>query len=833
MKRRKHLWLAILIATNLTVPAFADKIEDEMFFKSALNSDLVKLQQTIPRVDINMKNPQGMTALMVAAKQGNFEVARFLLWSGANADIKDANGKKAIHYLSKQYGGFHAFNLLLRTYSFTGQLAKPNGRVKTPHMVVIDDNYMEYSHPKINPAYYVNEKELNGRPGIDEDGNGFIDDVFGWNIMDNKPLTEPIGSLLHKPQYRDAVKKIVTTYNTQMKQHHGKEDELPMNWSFTNPLTQYAGYDFLQSGGIEVSDLKFYKMIMGASHGTHVAGIVYENSDKKAIIHAISSIRGKDYHPGVTTYGLVTVAKQCDTYADFYNEVRQFFLKESFLRGKLASKYLKQVGAGVVNMSYGQTLAQHKRTAKELKEVYKKYGKNPATINSYQPPEGMDITSDLALELMVANAAGFAITIAENPDILFVIAAGNEHHDNDLTLKSPAYLARFFPNVITVASVDNNGQLSSFSNFGRKSVQIASEGRHIYSSVLGGYYDYMDGTSMAAPKVAGTVARIRAAHPALSPLDIRRILGQTCRRKAALKYKLVNGGIMDVDAATKLAAKWNSSNQAITQSEIDSLHLKADNVERHVSSEVVKSPKNLSKNALIISDVSGFTGDWIAISQTMPDISQQAIVMPTRNPAPMIKKLWAEGFRVISSGGDKDGWVFGLVKHKSGMAPPQTFSILDQKRISSLLDQGFAINTVAGWKDNWIFTLTKDTGYGKQRYSLPSGYTQKRRDWIKSLWKEGYRITSLAGDVVKDEEDTYVFVMTKNSKMGEQIISDKGAWPAKWIKKNWDAGYRITSIAGFGKNWLVVMSKLPGTPAQNYARDTRFPIDRVKEGWAK
>ena len=835
MKKNKTLWalLSVTASISLSLHATADPLEDKLFFNAVTSGNLVSLQQTIPRVNVNQKNSAGHTALMIAAKSGNFEVARFLLWSGASADVKDANNKKAIHYLAKANGGFHAFNLLLRTYSFSGQLAKPNGKVKTPHMVVVDDNYLEYSHPSFSGAYYINEKEKNGKLGIDDDKNGFVDDVFGWNIRDNKPLTEPLGSLLHKPEYKDAVKRLVNTYNLQMKQRKNKGDELPMKWSFTNPLTTYAGYDFLKSGGIEINDLKFYKMIIGASHGTHVAGIVYKNSGKKALIHGISSIRAKDYHQGVSSYGLVLTAKKSETYADFYNQVRQYFLKENFLKGKRTSKYLKQLGAGVVNMSYGQTLKQHKVRAKRFKEIYKKYGKNPNTINSYKSPDGMDLTSDLALELMVAEAAGFAITMAENPDVVFVIAAGNENHDNDLSMKSPAYLSRFFPNVITVASIDKNNEMSSFSNRGRKSVQIATHGSRIYSSILGGYYDFMNGTSMAAPKVAGVVARIRAAQPSLSPLDIRRILGQSCTKTDALKYKLVNGGIMDIEAAMKLAGEWGASNQAITQGEISSLGLKADNVERHASAVVEKSPKNLSKNALIVSDISGFTGDWMTISRSMPNVAQQALILPTTNPVPLLKKLWGEGFRINSSGGDDKGWTFGLVKKKKGAAPEQALSVLNQTDISAKMSQGFAITTVAGWGKNWVFTFTKGTGYGKQRYTLPSSFTKERVQWIKGRWKEGYRITGLAGDVSSKTEGSYIFVLTKGSNYGDQIIQGLGPWPTAWIQKNWSTGYRITSTAGFGKNWIVVMSKLPNGPAQNYSRAGRFPMKEIEKGWNK
>jgi subtilisin family serine protease len=94
-----------------------------------------------------------------------------------------------------------------------------------------------------------------------------------------------------------------------------------------------------------------------------------------------------------------------------------------------------------------------------------------------------------------------AITAASDAGILFVAAAGNNARNNDT---NPFYPAGYkAPNVISVASTDSSGALSSFSNFGSQSVHIAAPGSSIYSTVLRNGYGYKSGTSMAAPQVAG------------------------------------------------------------------------------------------------------------------------------------------------------------------------------------------------------------------------------------------------------------------------------------------------------------------------------------------
>jgi subtilisin family serine protease len=94
-----------------------------------------------------------------------------------------------------------------------------------------------------------------------------------------------------------------------------------------------------------------------------------------------------------------------------------------------------------------------------------------------------------------------AVKTAADAGILIVAAAGNSSSNND---RYPFYPASYsVPNVITVASSDSVGRLSSFSNFGERSVHLVAPGDSIYSTVRGGGYGVKSGTSMAAPYVTG------------------------------------------------------------------------------------------------------------------------------------------------------------------------------------------------------------------------------------------------------------------------------------------------------------------------------------------
>ncbi|MBT2756687.1 S8 family serine peptidase [Mesobacillus foraminis] len=109
-----------------------------------------------------------------------------------------------------------------------------------------------------------------------------------------------------------------------------------------------------------------------------------------------------------------------------------------------------------------------------------------------------------------------AVAYARTKGAVVVAAAGNE----DLNFNT--YPAAF-PNVIGVSALNKDNKITIFSNYGRY-IDFAAPGIDIYSTVAGGKYNTMDGTSMAAPQVSGVAALVLSKNPLLSPAEVESIL---------------------------------------------------------------------------------------------------------------------------------------------------------------------------------------------------------------------------------------------------------------------------------------------------------------------
>lgn len=165
--------------------------------------------------------------------------------------------------------------------------------------------------------------------------------------------------------------------------------------------------------------------------------------------------------------------------------------------------------------------------------------------------KGIDYATKMGAKIMSNSWGGGgqsdllkqAIERANAAGILFVAAAGNDSTNNDT---SPHYPSNYdVSNVLSVAAIDNSGKLASFSNYGKKTVHVAAPGVNIYSSVAGGKYVYMSGTSMATPHVSGVAALLLASDLTLTHDQLKQRLISSVRKLASVKSRVSSGGMVN------------------------------------------------------------------------------------------------------------------------------------------------------------------------------------------------------------------------------------------------------------------------------------------------
>ncbi len=136
-----------------------------------------------------------------------------------------------------------------------------------------------------------------------------------------------------------------------------------------------------------------------------------------------------------------------------------------------------------------------------------------------------------------------AIKRASDKGIVFTAAAGNESSNND---SSPSFPASYnLPNIVSVAALTAQNNLAYFSCYGRNSVHIAAPGHNILSTVSGGKYEIMSGTSMATPHVSGVIGLLLAKEGRMAHDLMRERVMMTSIPVSALRGKTVTAGRID------------------------------------------------------------------------------------------------------------------------------------------------------------------------------------------------------------------------------------------------------------------------------------------------
>jgi subtilisin family serine protease len=166
---------------------------------------------------------------------------------------------------------------------------------------------------------------------------------------------------------------------------------------------------------------------------------------------------------------------------------------------------------------------------------------------------GFDYLGDQGARVVNASLGGgypsaaIEAAISSHPNTLYVVAAGNDGDDNDVTGTYPCSFTD--SNILCVGATDQNDNEAYFSNYGATSVDLFAPGVGIMSTVCGGAYQSWSGTSMATPEVTGAAADVLAVDPTLTTAELKQYLMDDVDQLAWLGSDSVSGGRLNAHAA--------------------------------------------------------------------------------------------------------------------------------------------------------------------------------------------------------------------------------------------------------------------------------------------
>ena len=393
--------------------------------------------------------------------------------------------------------------------------------------IAVIDSGLDYKHEMITPNLWTNANETFDRR--DEDGNGYQDDVHGWNFAESN------GQIIDYKYLGTFSPNCKKYFEIQGKYFLKQATEAEIAWMKAIVATK----EFQKEMG------KFGNFV----HGTHVAGITIRDSSNE--------VMGIKLLPTETKLIFDGLARQAHLKADKWALLNTAFTALATEQMKLLTNIAKFAAfhkADVANGSFGTGFKQAKMITDNAFKIL--FFRKPTTEES-------DKAASMFIAAMVSEGAKF---VGSAPSILFVFAAGNDGMSNDLYGTSPANIKA--DNVITVGATYKNEFFAPFSNFGTKMVDLAAPGMLIDSAIPGNDYLKVSGTSQASPYVANVAAKIKSANTRLSPLEIKKILMGTVDKKGFLTEKVMAGGIVNLDRAVVAAQMTNtmSVSEAISRS---------------------------------------------------------------------------------------------------------------------------------------------------------------------------------------------------------------------------------------------------------------------------
>jgi subtilisin family serine protease len=522
---------------------------------------------------------------------------------------------KGWHMLDKTKDGFNGISTS-KAYDF---VKAKKLKSKTVIVAVIDSG-IDTAHEDLKSILWRNAKEIPGN-GIDDDKNGYVDDVHGWNFLGGKN-----GENVEQDSYEAA--RVYHSLKSTWSEKSVKPGDLTKEDQFQYDMWKRSETEVAGDGKNSGMELVFLKKAY--------AGFIKNDSILKKAM-------GKDVYTGkelgdfkpetddvkkakTAIYGLMSQNDAMETTNKEFLEGFGEYVGAEEKKADAANTPPKDYRTAIVNDNYSDfndrfygnndvfvsnKSALHGTHVSGIIAAARNNGKgmdgvadNVRIMSLRAVPDGDEHDKDIALAIRYAvdNGAqvvnmsfgkGYspekmwvddAVKYAESKGVLLIHAAGNDgkNLDESFNYPTPQLLNGTKPNNwITVGAsgdVKAGGLSASFSNYGKNEVDVFAPGVKIYATVPGGNtYQNLQGTSMASPVVAGLAAFILEYYPNLSAKQVKMVIEKSAKNpgekvnKPGSDEKVLStelsrtGGIINAYEAIKLASTIKGERKPVPQ----------------------------------------------------------------------------------------------------------------------------------------------------------------------------------------------------------------------------------------------------------------------------
>ncbi|RKE98779.1 S8 family peptidase [Ichthyenterobacterium magnum] len=405
-------------------------------------------------------------------------------------------------------------------------------------IVAVIDSGIDTSHEDLDAVIWTNTKEIPNN-NKDDDGNGYVDDIHGWNFLGNTTNEQleyvrllASGNTSH-PRYAEAQAELASSIQryTELKSRH--ENILKQIDDADKAVAQHLGKNTYTKE--EVNAIK-----------------TEDNSLSESV--QIIKLMLIDFRT------IADVKDAINQNISLYSDRLNFHLNKNF-KGKKTNDNkddLTDVGYGNGNVNpsnpsrtHGTHVSGIIAAKRNNNRGIKGVANNVKIMCIKSTPNGDEYDKDVALGIRYAADNGAkvinmsfgkyysphsdwvrdAIAYAATKDVLIVTGSGNEGLNLDTTNNFPNDQINNGPevsdNFLSVGALGPKygaNLVADYSNYGKTNVDIFSPGSKIYSSVPGNTYKFAQGTSMASPVVAGVAALIRSQYPSLKASQVKKII---------------------------------------------------------------------------------------------------------------------------------------------------------------------------------------------------------------------------------------------------------------------------------------------------------------------